>query len=48
MCGGAGSSHRGTVTELEFLLSVQMGDWLFLFFYNAEAVGSDVFHTARE
>lgn len=48
MCGKAGSSHRGTVTELEFLLSVQMGDWLFLVFYDAGAEGLDVFCTAGE
>lgn len=33
------AAARGTVTELEFLLTVQMGDWLLLFFYNAGTDG---------
>lgn len=48
VCGRAGSSHRGTVTELEFLLSVQMGNWILLFFYNAGAEGQDTFHTVGQ
>lgn len=45
---GPGSRQRGTGEELGFLLGVQPGGWVFLFFRNDGAGGREVVVTGGE